>query len=410
MRLLYGLIAAALALTSPPAAAQQFSSSSTAPSPVRLLSPAKASERWRIGAPAVMLSSERDDNVFLLENSKKANVESPSAAEVLSRRYEAMESPSDVITTFGAELALKGPALLGRTLALRPSLRYELYARNVERRNLTLRLALEQELARGGELRLRARLRPSYFQRNYLADAVDVDGSRTIQPAERRYEAGRYRETEIAADYRYRIDKATKESPFGAALRLGAGYYARAFDAPFAGRDLSGPTAKLQLVADVSRRVEVDLRYELGALSASPADEVLILDEQDVGTDLNRNGSTGDADVRTVQRVDRSRTEHVVGLGARLELTRAVDLAADFERRQRTYGSREPLDAAYNGRSAGRNLFAAELSMKVSPRVDVALTSTVAAQSRSRDGDFGSTGEIDDYSRQSVGLRLGYRF
>ncbi len=404
---LSGFFATALALTSVQAAAQQHAD---APAATRTATPPAGSKRWRVDAPAVTLTSERDNNVFLLANSKRDNVEAPSGEDVLSRRYVGMTSPSDLITTIDAEAGLKGPGLAGRTLAIRPGVRYEYYAQNTDRRNATFRLDVEQGLGHGNEFRLRARMTPSYMAKNYLADAVDIDASGTIALGERIYRPGTYSEMEYGADYRHRLNESTKRSPFGSALRIGAGYYSRTFERPFASRDLSGPTGKVSFLADVSRRVKFDVGYEVAVLSATPADEVLLLDEQSVDMDLNGNGNSSDVDVRSTQRVDRSRTEHVVGLGGRVELTRRVDLGAELEHRRRSYGSGEPLDVAYNGRSDARNRLGVELSMKLSPRVRFAVTNTITSQRLSRETDFGSTGEIADYSRHSVGFRVGYRF
>lgn len=400
-----GLLTAALS-GAVPVAAQQAAPLPSAPHGA----PASGGKGWRVGAPALAITSERDDNVFLVSESKKDDVGASGAASMASGRYAGMRSAADIITTIDAELAIQGPGMSGRAFVMTPGVRYEYYAENADRRNATFKLDLEQSLGHGNEVRLRARMTPSYFARNYLADATDIDGNGSIVPAERSYRRGTYGETEFTADYRRRLDESTKRSPFGAAVRLGAGYYARTFEAPFAGRDLAGPTAKVALLSDLSRRVKVELGYELGILSASPTDEVLLLDEQAVGADLNGNGRTTDIDVRSVQRVDRSRVEHVVIVGGRIELTGRTDVGAQLEHRRRSYGSGEPLDVSYNGRSDARNRLAVELSTAVSRRLTVGINVGIASQSLNRERDFGSTGEIDDYSRHSVGLRVGYRF
>ena len=401
----FGMFAAALAATTP-VAAQQPAPVPSAPQ----ATPSKDGKGWRVQAPALSITSERDDNVFLVTESKKDDIGTPGTASVASRRYEGMLSAADLITTVEAKLAIQGTGMSGRPLVITPVMRYEYYAENTDRRNATFGLDLEQSLGHGNEVRLRGRMTPSYFARNYLADATDIDGNGSIAPAERSYRRGTYAETELTADYRRRLDESTKSSPFGAAIRLGAGYYARTFDAPFAGRDLAGPMAKVALMSDVSRRVKVELGYELGILSASPTDEVLLLDEQDVGADLNGNGRMTDVDVRSVQRVDRSRVEHVIVVGGGIELTSRTDLGVQFEHRRRRYGSGEPLDVSYNGRSDARNRLSVELSTAVSRRFSLGINGGIASQSLSRERDFGATGEVDDYSRHIIGLRVGYRF
>lgn len=397
---------ALLAALAPQAAAQQTRDSSQASNKA-----VRSREKpWRISGSSLDLTSGYVDNVFLLKARRTDNLDSPSATDLTSGRYDAMLSPSDLITTIQGETTLRGPGLGGRTLSLTPELNYEYYAKNARRRNAAIGLVVEQSLPNGRDLRFKARIAPSYFGKNYLADAVDTDGNGSIEPVERRYRAGVYSETELAMDYRHRLARSSRRHPLGAALRVGGGFYARTYEAPFSGRDLSGPTGRMQLQLSHRNGLDFDVGYELASLGATPTAEVLLLDETEVGRDLNGNGSMNDVAVRSVQTVDRSLTEHRLGAALTMASNQRATFRAEYEYRLRGYASDEPMDVAYNGRNTGRHALAAEVSFVVSRNVRLGVGGAIASQSLSREGDFGATGEIQDYTKRGVTMRLGYRF
>lgn len=360
--------------------------------------------------PSIRLETEYDDNVFLLSSGKRDDLGSPPDASIASGRFAKMESAGDMITTMEATLGAKGTGLLGRVLELTADVRYELYARNADRRNLALELAAEQSLPRGKRARLRASVTPSYFAKNYLADAVDVNFDGDISPDERVYRAGKYSEAAVELDYRLRIAKATRQRPFGAALQPSVGYYARTYETPFSGRDLSGPTASLKLLMDVRPRAAVDVAYELAALSATPTRQVMILDESAFGRDFNGNGTSDDAFARAAEMSDRSRTEHTVTASFHYEMSKRADLEVQAEHRKRSFGSSQPFDVANNGRTDSRNTFGAELSVKLTRGVRLVAGGEIASQRINRESDPASTGEIADYDKHRTHLGLSYRF
>src|SRR5215813_8233174 len=100
-----------------------------------------------------------------------------------------MESSGDIVTMLRGVAQVTGPGIGGRRLTLKPQVEYDAYARNAKRRNLTLSLGIEQAFRHDGRLRLQARMMPSYFVKNYLADALDRNGDGSISPNERIYAA-----------------------------------------------------------------------------------------------------------------------------------------------------------------------------------------------------------------------------
>lgn len=369
----------------------------------------KPAKGWRLSS-SLGLATEYDNNVFLLDRGRKDDLALPAADEVASGRYTGMENASDLITTLSAALGLKGPGMLGKTLTLTPAVAYELYGKNSERSNAVFELSVEQDLPNDGRLRLQGRLTPGYFAKNYLVDAVDGDGSGTIARAERVYAGGEYREKELLFDYRFRLAKSTPKRFVGSSLELGTGYYGRVYEAPFAGRDLNGPTARAKLRVDRGRRVSLALGYDFASLSATPTNQVVLLDEPGFGQDFNGNGLSTDLDVRVVTTVDRSRTEHSLGGGIGVDLGKSSDLEVSLEHRWRRFSSTEPLDVSHNGRRDGRNQVSAELGFRLSRGVKLRLGGRSSSQGTNRPGDPAVTGEINDYTKYQANAGLSFNF
>lgn len=369
---------------------------------------AAVEKSWR-ATPGVRVETEYDDNVFLLSPGKRSELEVPADATPTGR-FAGMQSASDLITTMQAGLGAKGPGLLGRTLELTAGARYELYARNADRRNLSLRVAAEQSLPHGKRLRFRASVTPSYFAKNYLADALDRDLDGDISPDERVYASGSYDDITVGLDYRFRLAKSTKRHPFGATLQPSVGYYARTYEAPFSGRDVSGPTAGLTLAMDISPRAGLDIEYAFESLMATPTRQVMILDESAFDRDFNGNGTSDDSFARAVEMADRSRVEHAIAASFRYELSARADLELEAEHRSRSFRSAQQFDVANNGRSDSRNTIGAELSIKLARGVRLVAGGEIASQRINRENDPGSTGEIADYDKHRTRVGLSYRF
>ncbi|HUR91603.1 MAG TPA: hypothetical protein VMY38_02905, partial [Gemmatimonadaceae bacterium] len=276
--------------------------------------------------PWIAVEGEYDNNTFLLAPSRKRALDDPSAADLASGRFTGMESSDDLIVRAraGIGIELDGPG--GRPFTISPALRYDYYTKNDERSNLTATVALAQAFARGMRTRFEAAYTPSYFPKSYLLDAVDANSDRVIAPQERRYAPAEYSELDVELAHRLRLRKSTKRSPLELDLDLGAGYYARSYEPPFASRDLSGPTFRSTLGIAPGRRADFTLGYDLELLSADEGQEVLVLNEADAGRDLNANGNATDLSVRTLQLVDRSRREHELSAGARFDVARRTDL------------------------------------------------------------------------------------
>ena len=370
--------------------------------------PSPKKERSWTFEPRLQLTTEYDDNIYLLPANKLNDVGASSAAELVSGRFAGMEAAADLITSVNASLALQGSGIGGRDFTITPAFGYEFYARNGERSNATVGLTLEQLLRREGRLRLRAGYQPGYFSRNYLADAVDANVDGTITAVERVYARGEYNESALQADYRHRLVKSTRSHPFGAWLTVGAGYASRANDAPFSARDFGGPTGTARLQFELAGGLELTTTYDIAVLGSPVTTQVILLDEPVYGEDLNGNGNATDLNARAVRTVDRSRTEHVIGESARFGVGKDTDVELSVDYRMRRFTSDERYDVANNGRKDDRLQFGADLAHKFSKGVRMFVGASYGRQGLNRRTDLGAEGAVDDYTklRAHAGVRL----
>ncbi len=357
---------------------------------------------WRMAA-RVEGVFRYDDNPFLLSAGRKQQLDQVSPADSVSGRFRDMTSATDGVPMVGGQLRATGPGLGGRDLELSAEAGYDVNIDNARRRHAELLLGVEQSLPKAGRLRLRADWRPSYFAKNYLSDASDVSGDGNISPDERVYRAGTSHEIDLTLNYRRRLVKAVRGE-------LELGYFARGYDAPFAGRDRRGPGASAGVAVELNPRWSVGLDYDFQALHADPTREVLILDELDFGVDFNGTNGVADTAARAFELVDRSRTEQELRASVETELSDGVNLQLAYALRSRNFSSTQPYDVSDRDRHDTRHELEAELTVRVAHGMRLVLGGVAAKQNTNRAGDPGSTGEVSDYSRRVVTAGLEYRF
>ena len=369
----------------------------------------KPAKGWRLRTE-LGLAEAYDNNVFLLDTGGKSKLAAPSPGQVTSGRYANMESASDLITTLSAVLDVQGPGLSGRTFTITPAVAYEFYLQNPKRSHALIGLSLEQSMAKKGRLRLQGALRPNYFAKNYLADAVDADANGSISSNERVYAAGVYSESELTLDYRFRLAASTNKHPFGATLMAGVGYGNRTYEPPFAGKDLKGPMAAVNFRMSLSPKVSLGLDYAYAAFSGTPTDQIQLLDEPSFGQDFNGNGNTTDQNVAVVSLVDPSRTENAIGGGVNFALGLHSALELAYEYRLRNYSSTDPLDVAHTNRQDARNQLGAQFKFGLGKALGMNIGGTYTSQTTNRPNDPGATGDTNDYTRFVAALGLTYIF
>ncbi len=349
-----------------------------------------------------------DHNVFLLSPGQRGALASPSADVVASGRYTGMESANDMLGVGSIGVQLRGPGVAGRALEITPELIYEFASRNQLRREAAGALSIAQSLGSGRRIRLSAESAPSHFSRNYLSDAVDVDANGTISPSERIYKRGEYAEYSVGGDVRLPFLAKSKKGSL-AVLSVGAGYYARSYDAPFVVRDLSGPTAAFGLAFGPSSPVGLELSYELAALSATAGRQVILLDEPVYNVDFNGNGNATDLYARALVDIDRSRLEQQLGGALTFEAGRRVSALLGYEYRLRSFRSKLPYDEADAGRRDNRSGIRGSIRTRLAKGISMSAGGKFLTQTTNR-GLGAALGEEADYRNlvASVGLQASF--
>ncbi len=364
----------------------------------------KKEKTWKT-AVRVKANFAYDDNVFLLSQEQKRKLRTAGPAEAISGRFRDMDNVSDYIFTPTLALEAEGPGIGKRKLALEAEAGYNLYLRNSRRSHFDLDLSAAQETSKNGRVKLEFGLVPHYFQKNYLFDAIDLTGN--VDADERVYRRAFYYEWDLMGDYKHRLWKGGDASVSG---WIGAGYLRRHYNAVFTGRNRSAPHADTGLDLRLTKRVEVDVSYQLSAVDSPRRAEVQILDEPDFGVDFNGDLDALDNDRRTVFPVDRTFTEHRVRVETKIDLPHKVDLEFGYERRDRHFSSHELFDVNHVDRTDGRNAVHGEISYRPNSRTRLSGGYTFADQGTNRPGDPGALGEISDYHRNGAHVAFTYRF
>jgi hypothetical protein len=371
----------------------------------------KGSKPWHAGG-TLRVEEQANNNVFLLSDALKARLDTLTAPAPPGTHFTDMQSASDFITLVGAAFDIEGPGLFGRTLSIRPTARYDYYARNPKRGNVELDLSIAQSVVHNGRLHLRGSLVPSYFYRNFLADAQDLNGDGAIEANERIYAAGTYHDHRVFVGYQQRLVRATRAEPLGVAVELDVGHVVRTYDAPLSYRSYRGPEVDATLAVELSRAVKFDAGYVHAALNSKPDSAVLVLNEPDFNVDFNRDGTATDLRVRTVQLVDFSRTEQHLNLRLRGQLGENVGARVYYQHRWRTFPSTQPFDVYNNSRRDRRDLVGLEVSFRIAPAAHFSVGGDVESQkvTRSLIPAQTATGEITDYTRSRLYAGLRYHF
>jgi hypothetical protein len=318
-----------------------------------------------------------------------------------------MQSAADYVTLLRGGVGIEGPGLAGRRLSLRVDARYDLYARNARRSSAELGLSVGQNMPLHGRLKLHARLAPGHFTRNFMSDAVDLNGDGSIQSSERIFAPGTYRDAQLSVAYRQPLKRSTSDHPFGLAIDVEAGHSARTYAAPLGIRSYRGPVLSATVRMALTRSVKLNVGYTRAWLDSRPGSAVLRLDEPAFGRDFNGNGTTTDSRVRTIQLVDFSRREQYLDAKLTTSVARNLVLGVRYQHRWRRFPSIQPFDVLNNSRRDQRDLVGAELRWRLGSGADLRLGADYEVQKSK--GPLGSTAiGVTDFTRRRLYAGLGY--
>jgi hypothetical protein len=379
----------------------------TKPAAVVVSKEATDQSSWRVTS-ILRLDESFDNNPFLLSDRGQAALTALSAPTLPGSRYSSMVDGSDWITSLRGSVATEGAGLFGRRLSLDAGAEYDYYHRNASRRNVDINLSAMHSVGHGARLGVRADIRPSYYFRNFLSDAVDANADGIIQPTERVYAAGTYADNELAVEYRQRLVRSAPDNPFGARLVLQGGRKSRQYEAPFATRSYRGPFASALLDLDLMSGLTMDLGYRRASLESTPGMSVLLLNEPDFNRDFNGNGRLTDLSVRSAQMVDFSRVEQSFTTRMRADLSDNVEAEVSFGRRSRTFGSKQPYDVYNNTRRDHRDRMGMNVSFRVAPQVRLKVGVSSETQKVSNSLRAVPLDGVTAYTRKTFHFSLAY--
>ncbi len=378
------------------------------PPPARPQAAPRASEwktDWRIRGDL-----RYNSNVWLLDSNGQDRLDANSSSDQASGRFQDMEAVDDVILAPDARFHAAGPSPLGRRLSFWADLDYPFYFQSSRRSHLEASVGAGHYAGPDGHLALSLNFIPQYFERNYLADAVDLDGNDSISSNERRYEHGDYGEWDLALEYRHRIADRTKSRPFGLDGLLTVGFREQSYDSPFRGHDASIPWVQLALRFEYGTGVKWGLRFKHEDISSPTEREVLILDEPDFGVDFNGNGTSTDQNARAFVSVDRTRVEREIGLTFGVDLSPSTEIDFFYTRTLRDYASDEPYDVGHRDREDTRDDFGVSLRYHPSAPLEWRLGFQWRDHDTDRPANPDITGDTFDYRRLILLSAVTYRW
>jgi hypothetical protein len=277
-----------------------------------------------------------------------------------------------------------------------------MYSLNPKRRHFDFDLAVEQNTSRNGRVRVKFEYIPNYFYKNYLADATNFTSS--VTASERVYKPDVYNEGDLTVDYRYRIAGGRT------VVTARGGYLRQRNRAPFVGHDRNEPHGGGGIDFGLTKWWRIDGNYDYAVVNSPRVQEVMILNEPDFGVDFNNDGNTSDLSMRTVQFVDRRHHQQLFHVNAKLGSSERSSFSFGYERRLRTFLSKEPFDVLHNGRTDARDSVGVTFSSYLRHSLQLTAGYSYIFQNSKLPNDPGVTGEINDYKRSVAFVAMAYHF
>lgn len=343
-----------------------------------------------------------DSNIFLLSDHLETKLENAGPAEQVSGRFNDMNSVSDFIFTPSAKLMNSGTGVGGQRMAVELGAGYDIYFLNPRRRHFDFDFVVEQNISRNGRLRVKFDYLPSYFYRNYLADATNYTTS--VTAAERVYKPDVYSDEDLTVDYRYRFAD-------GRSWVTGrGGYLRRRNGAPFVGHDRNEPYGGGGIDFGLTKWSRLSGDYDYASVDCPHVQEVMILNEPDFGVDFNNDGDASQMSIRTVQWVNRSHHQQLIHATTRFGYSEGSSLSFNYERRLRTFLSKEPYDIYHNGRTDTRDSLGVTFTSHPGRNLQLMAGNSYSFQNANLPNDPGITGEVNSYKRNVAFVAMTYRF
>lgn len=307
----------------------------------------------------VSLGVAKEGNIFRLDSQGKLDLENPNANAIANGRYEGMDGVDDRVLSPEFQVIFDFP----KGLEMAVTLGYNYHMIN--------KLVSFPEIEYQIEKRLADRLWVGFefpfmyksLRKNYLAEAIDADGSGNIQGGERQYANGFYSEIEPSFFVAYRLAEGDRSKI--TAPRINAefnfAYHNRWYDAPFENRSRSGVIPGVVFEFDFARKFDLTLGYAFGAIKSPAGIETTLVDELNFNSDIDGDGQTLN-NTRYEQKIDRSRSEHHFNIEVAVPVSEKIEVGAGLAVRKLKYSTDNKYDAGNYQREQTRKTFELELS------------------------------------------------
>jgi hypothetical protein len=111
-----------------------------------------------------------------------------------------------------------------------------------------------------------------------------------------------------------------------------------------------------------------------------------------------------------VQFVDRRHHQQLFHINTKLGSGERSFFSFGYERRLRTFLSKEPFDVTHNGRTDARDSLGVTFSSHLGHSLQLTTGYSYIFQNSNRPNDPGVTGEINDYKRNLAFVAMAYHF
>ena len=342
---------------------------------------------------------EHTDNLFHLSQSQEAALEEIEEENVENHRFDDMESMSDTIFSPEIGFRYKTDSPMGGKFSIGSKVAYNFHMDNKERNYPEAKITMEHSVGKKGVLSLENDLLFDFFKKNYLSAADDDNGNGNVPRDERTYSAAFYDEYESILSYEHELLKNKGQMLSEVDIRPFIGYGSRTYNSLFENRDRNIAIGGIGLVFEFMSRLDLEVIYTYESVSGANGNELVLFDETVKDTDVNDDGDIK-SNAALVTRIDRSSNRYTIEISPSLELSKDIQLFAEYKKRTTDYQSDNPLDIDHYETTAYRE--------KIGGGIQYDFMKSWSAEAKYEKTD--EDDEDDDYTENVFSVSVKYAF
>lgn len=304
---------------------------------------------------------EYTDNVFRLTHDQISTMNENDPDDILSGRYNEMDSLSDYIFTPRIGIKWGSDSPFGGKLRLTSWLRYNFYLKNDDSGFPEGRITLKNSIGEKGSLSFEGNFIYGYKKKNYLSSIDDTNGNGNISKDERTYSAAIYDEYEGIIGYRHEFIKDKDKRLSELHIRPFAGYSTRTYNSSFKNRDRDNVFGGVEVQFEFINKIDLDITYLCESVSSPGNVELVLFDETVSGIDVNDDGSIK-RNAPLYTGIDRSSDRYTFKIDPSIRLTKDIKLYLGYSKRTSEYTSNNSLDIEHYNQKAYRKKYKSGIS------------------------------------------------